>query len=128
MRYTILLLITFAAISTAQVTKNVPGDSLSPVQDDSLESVLVDTSAGSIETDSTIIDSLPVATVVPDSSAAVEPDSLAGARKEIKKKMKHTGMKLTKRNFDHKQQVFLAAGMMAFVAIIMTTAQTWNPE
>ncbi len=128
MRYTILLLITITAISTAQVTKNVPGDSLSSVKGDSLESVLVDTSAGFMETGSTIVDSLPVATVVPDSSVAVEPDSLAGARKEIKKEMEHTGMKLTKRNFDHKRQVFLAAGMMAFVAIIMTTAQSWNPE
>lgn len=35
---------------------------------------------------------------------------------------------LIKRQFNYKQQVILALGMMAFVAIFMTTSQTWNPK
>ena len=35
---------------------------------------------------------------------------------------------LTKRQFNYRQQVILAVGMMAFVALMMTTAQSWNPK
>lgn len=37
-------------------------------------------------------------------------------------------MKLVQRTFNHKQQVYLGLGMMAFIALIMTTAQSWNPK
>lgn len=37
-------------------------------------------------------------------------------------------MNLVKRTFDSKQQVFLGVGMMVFIALIMTTAQSWNPR
>lgn len=37
-------------------------------------------------------------------------------------------MNLVKRKFDSKQQVFLGVGMMVFIAVIMTTAQSWNPR
>lgn len=36
-------------------------------------------------------------------------------------------LKLIIRTFEHKKQIILAAGMMAFIALIMTSAQTWNP-
>lgn len=36
--------------------------------------------------------------------------------------------KLIKRTFNHKQQIFLGIGMMVFIALIMTTAQSWNPK
>jgi len=40
----------------------------------------------------------------------------------------HRGLKLTKRTFDHKQQVFWGLGMMAFIAIILSSSQSWNPR
>ncbi|HEX3020643.1 MAG TPA: hypothetical protein VHP36_10095 [Chitinispirillaceae bacterium] len=36
--------------------------------------------------------------------------------------------KLVKRNFNSRQQVGLGIGMMIFIAVIMTTAQSWNPK
>ena len=64
----------------------------------------------------------------PDSAhESVQTDSLDAARNEIRDSGEPK-MKLIKRTFDHKRQVYLAAGMMAFIAIIMTTAQSWNPE
>jgi len=35
---------------------------------------------------------------------------------------------LTKRKYNYKQQIILAVGMMVFVALMMTTAQNWNPK
>jgi hypothetical protein len=37
-------------------------------------------------------------------------------------------IKLVKRNYNYRQQIWLAIGMMAFVALMMTTAQTLNPK
>jgi hypothetical protein len=36
-------------------------------------------------------------------------------------------LKLVVRTFEHRKQVFLAAVMMTFIALIITSAQTWNP-
>jgi len=55
-------------------------------------------------------------------------DSLPHPHQLTKKAAKQEKMDLVKRSFNHKQQVFLGIGMMAFVAIIMTTAQSWNPR
>jgi hypothetical protein len=37
-------------------------------------------------------------------------------------------IKLVKREYNHRQQIILAVGMMAFIAIMMTTAQSMNPK
>lgn len=37
-------------------------------------------------------------------------------------------IKLVKRKYNYRQQIGLAVGMMAFIAIVMTTAQTLNPK
>lgn len=37
-------------------------------------------------------------------------------------------IKLRKREYNYRQQIGLAVGMMAFIAIMMTTAQTLNPK
>jgi hypothetical protein len=37
-------------------------------------------------------------------------------------------IKLIKREYNYRQQVVLAVGMMAFIAIMMSTAQSWNPK
>jgi hypothetical protein len=37
-------------------------------------------------------------------------------------------IKLRKREYNYRQQIGLALGMMAFIAIMMTTAQTLNPK
>ncbi|MFP4164989.1 MAG: hypothetical protein ACLFQB_13920 [Chitinispirillaceae bacterium] len=40
----------------------------------------------------------------------------------------HQKLPLIKRDYDYKKQVWLAAGMMAFMALVITSAQTWNPR
>jgi hypothetical protein len=61
----------------------------------------------------------------PDS--VTQTDSLAPAKAAVSPQ---DGGKipLTKHTYDHKSQIILAAGMMAFIAIIMGTAQSWNPR
>jgi hypothetical protein len=39
-----------------------------------------------------------------------------------------THLKLVRRNFNGRQQVLLATGMMAFVLVMLTAAQQWNPR
>jgi hypothetical protein len=50
------------------------------------------------------------------------PEPVAPPRESARK------IKLVKREYDHRQQVVLAVGMMAFILIMMTTAQSWNPK
>ncbi len=63
---------------------------------------------------------------LPDSAAVVAaglPDSLdAGTPGKIEK------IKVVRRKFRYGEQVGAALGMMAFLAIIFTTAQQWNPD
>lgn len=63
-----------------------------------------------------------------DTLEAAHQDSLPHPHRSAKKDDKQEKMDLVKRSFDHKQQVFLGIGMMVFVALIMTTAQSWNPR
>jgi len=37
-------------------------------------------------------------------------------------------IKVVRRRFKYRAQVGTALGMMAFIAIILTTVQSWNPE
>ncbi|MBD3345538.1 MAG: hypothetical protein GF401_10790 [Chitinivibrionales bacterium] len=37
-------------------------------------------------------------------------------------------LKIVKREFNFKEQVGLAVGMMAFILAVMTTSQAWNPK
>jgi hypothetical protein len=63
---------------------------------------------------------------LPDSAAVVapnQPDSLdAASPKKIEK------IKVVRRKFKYREQVGVALGMMAFIALILTTVQSWNPE
>lgn len=52
------------------------------------------------------------------------PDSIPGSTTSPA----HKKLGLIKRDHDYKKQVWLAAGMMAFVALMITSAQTWNPR
>jgi len=36
--------------------------------------------------------------------------------------------KIIRRNYNYREQLGLALGMMAFVAVIFTTVQNWNPD
>ena len=75
-------------------------------------------------------DTIPL-TVNKDSLAAVElsgtlsskPDSLeADSTKKIEK------VPVVRRKFKYREQVGTALGMMVFIAIILTTVQSWNPD
>ncbi|MBN1576954.1 MAG: hypothetical protein JW913_10405 [Chitinispirillaceae bacterium] len=52
----------------------------------------------------------------------VQSETEASTKSSIRK------IPLTKRRYNYRQQIVLAIGMMAFIAIIMTSAQTWNPK
>ncbi len=58
-------------------------------------------------------------------SFPVEKESVTA---QSSRKATPSSVPLIKRSFNYKQQVILALGMMAFVAIIMTTSQNWNPR
>lgn len=70
-------------------------------------------------------------TVNKDSLAVVEtPDTLsstpdsfeADSTKKIEK------IEVVRRKFKYREQVGTALGMMAFIALILTTVQSWNPD
>jgi hypothetical protein len=54
-------------------------------------------------------------------SDTLRTDSLAAAQLDKSK------IKIVKRNIDARKYVYLAIGMMIFLALILTTVQTWNP-
>ena len=61
-------------------------------------------------------------------------DSIGGKKVEVTENKDVTTtssvkkIKLRKRKYNYRQQVILAVGMMAFIAIMMTTAQSLNPN
>ena len=59
----------------------------------------------------------------PPASAHVVSDTEKPAEQASARKIK-----LIKREYNYRQQVLLAIGMMAFIAIMMTTAQSYNPK
>jgi hypothetical protein len=84
------------------------------------DSVLVDKSKDS-STVSKLIDTTTKVDVTDSNStpnAIVSGDS-AKVKPEIK---------LSKKRYNHREQVVFAAGMMAFIAVILGTVQNWNPD
>lgn len=61
-------------------------------------------------------------------SVVTEPDSLRSRERPESVRNRPEQIKVVKRTFKYKRQIGLALGMMAFVALMMTSAQTWNPE
>jgi hypothetical protein len=100
-----IVFVTFTLAFTAfsQESVNAPGDSVSTVRQDS---------ADSTETVSTT-DSLNV----PENNVAT--DSL---------NIEKPATKLNKRSYNHREQIIFGSAMMAFLAIILTTVQNWNPD
>jgi len=95
------------------------------VESVSADSLFTDTSAtaGGVDTS--------VSVAITDTSASVAvadtlPDPHQVAIDSVDQKKEKT--KLVKRTFDSRQQVSLGIGMMVFIALIMTTAQSWNPK
>lgn len=85
------------------------------------------------------------ATVVAPEAAAAAPDTVQKENPEPSQKVARgtvqppdkpatasatsvKKIKLRKRDYNYRQQVLLAIGMMAFIAIMMTTAQSLNPK
>jgi hypothetical protein len=94
-----------------------------------------DSIAGTADVDTTIApaassDSLPGTHAASDSS--VQPvaakTTVTQSQTEASKKSSIRKIHLTKREYNYKQQVILALSMMAFIAVIMTSAQSWNPK
>ena len=112
------------------------------------DSLTPDTVTVSTERDSMVPDSLVEQTDSMDTTAvASEPDSLHPAatgssgsgttgekqaqvpeKKDVAATQAIRKIKLRKREYNYRQQIGLAVGMMAFIAIMMTTAQTLNPK
>jgi len=83
--------------------------------------ILFQAAVYSQQSDSTLIDTTTV---------HVSTDSLVSARNAINKNVKteKPSIKLAKKRYNHKEQVIFAAGMMAFLAIVLSTVQMWNPD
>ena len=60
---------------------------------------------------------------VGDSIAPAAIDTAAIAKKAV-----NADLKIVKRSINYDEQITLAVGMLAFVAIILTTTQAWNPN
>ena len=73
--------------------------------------------------DSTQIDKKEPLTVIERPDTLFKADTLVtDTTKQIEK------IKVVRRRFKYREQVGTALGMMAFIAIILTTVQSWNPE
>ena len=84
----------------------------------------------SVSVDSLFTDTLDIAESADTSASVAVTDTLPGPHQvaidSVDQKKEKT--KLVKRTFDSRQQVSLGIGMMVFIALIMTTAQSWNPK
>ena len=102
-----ILLLTMSTTAQDQDTALVDSTADSTIlvteQKDSVENVIV--------TDTTARDSLAL------SQLPAKPEE-----KKIEK------IKIVRRDFKYRYQVRTALGMMAFIAIVLTTAQSWNPD
>jgi len=102
---------------------NRPADSLRT--DASAAAWVTDTSVSVAITDtSDITEKTDVSSRMAVTDTLPDPHQVATDAAEQKKKKS----KLIKRTFDSRQQVSLGIGMMIFIALIMTTAQSWNPK
>jgi len=64
-----------------------------------------------------------------EAAFSIEEDSLQAANDENNEKLQAANrLKLTKHSYEKRNKIALAAGMMVFLAIVMTTAQQWNPD
>jgi hypothetical protein len=58
--------------------------------------------------------------VAPDT--VVDEDTLTGEEQITQK------LRIVKRDYNHRRQVGVALGMMAFIGLILTSVQNWNPD
>jgi hypothetical protein len=64
-------------------------------------------------------------------SPALAADSLSVEKKSVATDSSNRvipAVKLTKRNYNHREQVIFGTAMMAFLAIVITTVQNMNPN
>ena len=132
MRITVLVFFLFALpVYSADTTiglHEADSTQLTISQEDSVQGA-VDSGTTAITVDSS--DSLPAATTAPDTldrSVLVQKNAPAPQPPQAPPRASTRKIRLTKRHFNYKQQVILAVGMMAFIALMMTTAQSWNPK
>lgn len=110
-------------ISISSVDTTATPDSTSSVLDSIKADVAVpvDTSQSDTVQAAATVSATPVDTIDQQTVEVTENKDIA-ATSSVKK------IKLRKRKFNYRQQVVLAVGMMAFIAIMMTTAQSLNPK
>ncbi len=104
-------------------------DTTGSVQD-TVDAILLDTTLAepldSVDTES-LLDTL---TALPDTSATPPDTAVLSRRPEEPAATTEESQKiqLIKRDFRFGEQIGIAVGMMAFVAFMMITAQSWNPN
>ncbi len=77
-----------------------------------------ETSSDSLIVNTTITDTLVDNSISSDSLTDTTDNALTS----------HPKLGLVQRTHDYKKQVWLAAGMMVFMALVISSAQTWNPR
>jgi hypothetical protein len=60
-------------------------------------------------------------------STQTMPDSVERAVSALQQSDK-SKMPLVRKSVDHRQQMILGVGMMLFITIMLTSAQSWNPR
>jgi len=120
---TILMVLLFCAMLMAETVESVSVDSL--IADTSATTGAIDTSVSLTVTDTSArVESADTSTSIAITDTLPDPHQVATDPVDQKKEK----TKLIKRTFDSRQQVSLGIGMMVFIALIMTTAQSWNPK
>jgi|GEM_PF-3589951 len=110
-----------AAVDSAAVFPAQHPDTINDSPDSSF--VGSATANGAADTASVLLaDSAISDTAAADTVPHPQGDRTEPAKSGVKK------LSLIKRSYRYRQQVLLATGMMAFVALMMLTSQSWNPE
>lgn len=138
MRFCITVLLSLVLSSAAQDSLGgaadiVNSDTVVPA-DSSMESALsgtetADTLSGSVLSEGMVGDSAVGALSAPDVQNAPLVDSvMVAAPENSDEKSGIKKIKLIKREYNYGQQLRLAIGMMAFLAVVMMSSQNWNPK
>jgi hypothetical protein len=66
--------------------------------------------------------------LVPGDTGYTAIDSTKGTAQDSLRQKKQRKLKVVKREFSYRQKIGLAIAIMACMAFIITTAQSWNPQ
>lgn len=115
----IIYLLLFCTSGTAQISETFS-------KADTLKSKLTDTILKTA--DATNSDSAVQKPFKPDSIKISDKPAQSISDADTAAAAKSGTLKISKRKYNHREQILFASVMMAFIAIIISSAQNWNPD